>query len=317
MKENFAFVVSDLVDYTNENTGLIASALYKATTIASGIEILAGQKGDVKLNRLAHTLSLQAAACGWSTSGSTTLDQIAVAVCPIDYKEALCPKTLEPKWYGQLMSKGSNPEDFPFAQYIVDNKSDALSSEVEYMFWQGNATGSPAGSGNLALCDGVIQSIKSSGEAGDTTYVSGAASPTVSDIVAKVNLLIAGADEKAYESDDMTLYMSTSLFRTYVSALITANLYNYATNLDAKTGEFYVPGHNIKVVATSGMRTLSTLFMTPASNMVFVTDLLDETEELDMWWSQDNQEIRINGSFKFGAGVYFPALVTHNDSTIA
>jgi len=318
MKQNFAFVVSDLEAYTNENTGLVATALYKATTISAGIEVLPGQKGNILLNRVGHTLSLQAAACGWSASGSTTLDQTPVSVCSIDYKEALCPKTLEPKWYGQLMKNGSNPETFPFAEYIINDKADALSAEVEYMFWQGNATGSPAGSGNLALCDGIIQGIKNSGEAGDTTYVSGAASPVASDVIAKVNLLIAGADERAYEKGDMAIFMSAALYRVYITALITANLFNYAQNLDGSTGELYVPGHDVRVIATSGLRTLTSfMFMSPLSNMVFVTDLLDETEELDMWWSKDNQEVRIAGAFKFGAGVYFPNLVTHNDSTIA
>jgi hypothetical protein len=316
MKENFAFIVSELEDYTNENTGLIAAAVYKAKTIASGIEVLPGQKGNVKLNRVNHTLSLQAAACGWDPSGSTALDQVDVAVNNIDYKESLCPKTLEPKWFGQLMKNGSNPEDFPFSQYIVDTKSEKLSAEIEYMFWQGNETGSPAGTGNLALADGIIQALKNSGEAGDTKYVSGAANPTVSDIVDKVNLLIANSNETAYETEDMTLYMSVALFRTYVTALINENLFNYAQSLDGKSLEFYVPGHNIRVIGTSGLRGLDLMFLTPASNIVFATDLLDETEQLEMWWSRDNQEIRISGSFKFGVGVYFPALVTHNDSDI-
>lgn len=312
MKQDFSLVVSALSDYTNENTGLIADAIYSANTIASGIEVIAGQKGDIELNRLSHSLALQAAACGWNVAGTTTLDNVKVEVCSLDYKEALCPKTLEPKWYGQIMAKGSSPEELPFAQYIIDTKSATLSSEIDYMFWQADTDGS--GSGNLTLCQGMIQFLTDSTER--ATYVSAAASWTASDIVAKVNLLIAGIDERAYDQEDLTLYMSVADFRTYAGALITANLYNYATAIDGPSLQLTVPGHNVTVIGTGGLRGTGIGVLTPRSNMVFVTDLLDETEELDMWFSKDNDEVRIKGSFKFGVGMYFPDLVAHNSATI-
>jgi len=312
-KYDFAFDVSTLSDYTNENTGLIARALYGATTIASGIEVLPGQKGDVKLNKLTHDLYLQAAACGWTVSGGTNLGQVSVEVCPIDYKEALCPKDLEPKWYGQLMARGSDPETFPFAEYIINNKAEALSSQVEYMFWQGDST---FGSGNLALCDGIGAFL--SGATGDV-YVSAAytgGTYTTAGINTAIQALINNVDERVYNANDLAFYMSVANFKIYVNYLISANLYNYAQNVDGKSLKVTIPGHNIEVIATPGLRGTNYMYLTPKSNLVFVTDLLDETEELDMWWSQDNREVRIAGSFKFGVGVYFNEFVVHNNNTL-
>ena len=304
-KLNFAFDVSTLSDYTNENTGLLAKAIYGARTIQSGIEILPGQKGDVKLNKLSHTLTLAAEACGWSVAGGTVLTQASVEVCPIQYEEALCPSTLEPKWYGQIMKAGSTPEELPFEKYIVDTKADTLSSEVEKLFWQGDTTN---GSGNLALCTGMIDYMSGATQSGTKVTMD----LSVGTIVAAVNALIAGADERVYEEDDLAIYMSVSNFRTYVTALINANLYNYANSIDGKSLEIVVPGHNVTIYGTPGLTGTDVVFMTPKSNLVFVTDLLSETETLDLWWSQDNREIRIAGSFKFGVGVYFGEFVTHN-----
>ncbi len=308
-KYDFAWSQS-LTDYTNENTGLIATALYSAPTIASGIEILVGQKGDVKLNTLDHNLYLQSAACGWTVSGDTKLEQVSVSVCSNDYKEALCPKTLEPKWYGQLMAKGSNPETFPFAQYIVENKMGALQAEVDRMFWQADST---FGSGNLALCDGIGSFL--SGATGDVYVAAASGTSTASTINAKVQAMIDGVDERAYTEGDLTLYMSVANFKLYVQYLISANLYNYAQNVAGKTLEVTIPGHDIKVLGVGGLRSTTFMYLTPASNLVFVTDSMDDGD-LDMWYSKDNVEVRLLGSFKFGVGVYFNELMVHNNENL-
>lgn len=313
-KYDFAWSQS-LTDYTNENTGLIAAALYSAPTISSGIEIIPGQKGDIKLNTLDHNLYLQSAACGWTVSGDTLLGQVSVSVCSNDYKEALCPKTLEPKWYGQLMARGSNPETFPFAQYIVENKMGALTAEIDRMFWQADST---FGSGNLALCDGIGAFL--SGATGDV-YVSGSSTAyytggfTTSNIGAAIELMISNVDERAYVAGDLTLYMSVANFKKYVTYLINANLYNYAQAVAGKTLEVTVPGHDIKVIGVGGLRGTDFFYLTPASNLVFVTDSIDDGS-LDMWYSKDNVEVRLLGSFKFGVGVYFNNLVVHNNPNL-
>jgi hypothetical protein len=309
-KYDFSFDVSTLSDFTNENTGLIATALYSAPTIGSGIEILVGQKGDIKLNTLEHDLYLQSSSCGWTVSGDTTLDQVAVSVCSVDYKEALCPKTLEPKWYGQLMAKGSDPETFPFAQFVVDNKMELLKTEVDKMFWTADST---SGTGNAALCDGVASFL---GDNTGSVYVAAASGTSTASIInAKVQALIDGVDERAYTKGDLTLYMSVANFKLYVQYLISANLYNYANNVAGKTLELTIPGHDIKVMGIGGLRGTTFMYLTPASNLVFVTDSLSDGD-LDMWFSKDNDEIRMKGSFKFGVGVYFTDLLVHNNENV-
>ncbi len=314
-KFEFGFNVADLADFTNENTGLVAAAVYSAPTVASGVDIIVGQKGDIKLNTLDHNLYLQSAACGWTVSGDTILEDVDVSVCSVDYKEALCPKTLETKWYGQLMAKGSNPETFPFAQFIVDNKMDVLTAEVDKLIWQGDEDN---GSGNLALCTGIGSFL--SGATGDV-YVSGSSTAyytggfTASNINAAIQLMISNVDERAYVNDDLTLYMSVANFKLYVQYLITANLYNYAQNVEGKTLQATIPGHNIKVIGTGGLRGTDYFYLTPASNIAFVTDSLSDGD-LDMWYSKDNVEIRINGSFKLGVAIYFNPLMVHNNSNL-
>lgn len=307
-KYDFSFNVSALSDYTNENTGLVAKAVKGAKTIGGGIEILPGQKGDVKLNVLSHNLYLQAAACGWTTSGTTTIGQVSVDVCPIDYKEALCPKTLEPKWLGQIMTQGSDPETLPFEKYIIDDKIKNLSSQLEYLFWQGNTA---TGTGNLALCTGLIQSL--SGKS--AVYVAAATGTTAANIIASVNAMVTNIPEEIALENDLTLYMSVANYKLYTAALRLANLYHY-NGEDGTNMTCSIPGTNVTAVATPGLTGLGGLYLTTKSNLVFVTDLLSETEEMKMWYSQDNDEIRIKAGLKFGVGCYFPTFVVHNNSAL-
>jgi len=309
-KYDFAFDVSTLSDYTNENTGLVAKALYSAPTIGSGIEIIPGQKGDVKLNVLDHDIYLQTAACGWTVSGNTNLEQVSVSVCSVDYKEALCPKTLEPKWYGQLMAQGSNPETFPFAQFVVENKTQALTSQVDYMFWQADST---VGTGVLTLCDGIGSFL--SGATGDVYTAAASGTSTASTINTQILAMIDNVDERAYTTNDLTLYMSVAKFKLYVQYLISANLYNYAQSENGKALVTTIPGHNIKVMGVGGLRGVEFMYLTPASNMVFVNDGISDGD-LDMWYSKDNVELRLLGSFKFGVGVYFNDLMVHNNENL-
>jgi hypothetical protein len=313
MKYNFSFDVSALSDYTNENTGLVAKALYSAPTLSSGIEVMVGQKGDVKLNTLDHDISLMAAACGWSVGGSSTnFNQVTVEVDSIDLKEALCAKTLEPKWMSQLMAAGSSPEDFPFSQYVIENKQKALASQVELMFWQGDKTNA---SGNLALSEGIgshLLPVKA-----DLNYVAFGATISVANIEEKVDALIALIPEEIYDEADLTLFMPIGDFKLLMSAYIKNNYFNYNTSEDGKTLSTIIPGHNITVLGTPGLRGTHNWYLTTKSNLVAVTDLLDETEDIKMWYSQDNLEIRLAGSFKIGAGCYFPNLVVTNNPDLA
>ena len=239
------FDVATLSNYTNENTDLVARAIYGAKTIAGGVTVLEGQKGNVKLNKLAHTLALQAAACGWTVSGSTQLTQQAIDICSIDYKEALCPKTLEPLWYGQIMAKGSNPTEIPFAQYIVDTKMKELSAQVELLFWQGNNS---TGTGDLVLCDGLWAFL--SGNTSTPAATNDAVgTPAAGTIIGMVNAMVTAIDERVALEPDLKLYMSVADYKMYTAALRTANLFHY-NGEDGDNMETNVPGTNVTVVAT-------------------------------------------------------------------
>jgi hypothetical protein len=47
------------------------------------------------------------------------------------------------------------------------------------------------------------------------------------------------------------------------------------------------------------------MVLAPASNLIWVTDLVSEEDKIQLWYSQDNQEVRFVANGKLGASYYF------------
>jgi hypothetical protein len=83
---------------------------------------------------------------------------------------------------------------------------------------------------NLNKFDGFVKLIGSSAvEANNTTYYgTPATSITAANVVAIVDALYRAIPSQVVAKDDMTIFMSDSVFRTYTIALKNANMFNYA-----------------------------------------------------------------------------------------
>ena len=301
----FGFDVASLASYTNYIKNVNAKAIYGAATIASGIEVIPGQKGNISLTTLTNDLYLQLSSCGWTVSGNTNLDPVNITLCSLDYKEQLCIKDLEPKWLSQMLKEGNDPTNpIPFIDMIVNSKIDQLKSEVDYIFWQGNTS---TGTGNLVLCNGIEKYLS-----GKTcTYVATASgTTTAANVIAHVNAMVAAIPGELLNATDLVLYMSPADNLIWKQAIISANLYNPDQILPLP----------IEVIPIPGLRGTNKWYLTSKKNIVFVTDLLDETEDLKI---VDNPfgtligYIQIFGSLKMGVGVYFPEFVVTNNPILA
>lgn len=312
-KFDFSFDVTALDDFKNENTGLVNEMLYSPTTIASGIEVIVGQKGDFALNTLSNDVYLTAAACGWNPdpSNAVTFGQQDVALETLDLKQALCPKDLTSKWMSQMMRAGSNPEELPFESYIVEGITSKLAVEIEKMFWQGSKT---TGAGNLALVNGMAEFLDSKG----SVYVAAASGAmTKTNAIDQVDAMVAAIPVEVLERTDLAIYISPADYRTYVSALIASQ---YPVDNESQTKPYgkslMIPGYDVEMIMTGGVPT-SLMYATSKANLVAGTDLMSDAENVEIWYSKDNDEYRVKTTFKIGVGSYFPEFVVHNNPDIA
>jgi hypothetical protein len=299
-----ALNLNGLSAYTNEFAlDLIKEAVLKGRT-TDLVTVQGGIKSAATINRLSTTITAQAGACGWNATGSTVLDQRTITVCDIKINESICLNDLEAYYTQVQMNPGSYNTEIPFEQLFAENKRDQIMALIEDLIWRGNTV---SGSGNLALCDGLVKLFDAGITASNTAqYGTYSTSNVANEIIAKIDEAVTKVNANVIDVDDLHIFMSYPLFRIYAKALRDANLFHY-TGAENQGGDFtlMVPGTNVRAIAVRGLNNVNRFALTPASNIYVGTDLMSDAEDFRLFYSQDNDEVRFLAKWKLGVQVAY------------
>jgi hypothetical protein len=170
---------------------------------------------------------------------------------------------------------------------------------------------------NLKQFDGLLKIIKAAS-------ASTIAATTQADVTTST---IRGIIEDMYskipsnllgQTGDMepVLFMGWDNFRLLITKLTTDNLFHYTTDAGAKTGEITYPGNGLKIKAVHGLDTngetnlpatyQDNMILTYPKNLYFGTDLMNEEETVEVWYSQDDRNVKSLITFKAGTQIAFP-----------
>lgn len=297
-----------LTAYSDENKmDLIKKSVLGGRTL-DYITVQPDIKSSAKINIIDSTLVLQAGACGFTDAGSTALTQRTLAVAPIKVNESICLADLEAYYTQKMMNAGSYNEAIPFEQLYAEEKAAKIAAQIEDLIWKGDT----AGSGNLAMADGFIKLFDSLSGTVIDGNPSVATSITASNVIDLVDDMVALVPADIIDADDIILFVGYDTYRLYATALRNANLfaYNGAENQGEKFTQM-VPGTNVKMVATRGLNGTDKMVLTRASNLYFGTDLLNDAESFEIFYSKDNDEVRFISKWKMGVEVAFPGFVVY------
>ena len=302
-KQEFSYDVSTITGFTDEVGGeLIAKSLVGGTT-AKYANVKVGIKGTQAVNILDSDPVFQAGGCGWNATGTTSFTQIALTTCPESLQEALCPKDLYDTYQSLLLTSGQPEESVPFINQIADLKSKQIQQRVEAKLWQATKTGGDCFDGLKKLF--TDNAVSTSG----STFSATAAYGSAGNPITEVDKLIAALGDDASAREDLVVFMSFANFRLYVQALTKANFFaNYIGGANVMGMEAVHPNTNIKVVPTIGLNGSGMVVIAPANFIVVGFDLMSDTENLNIWYSKDNNELRIRADYNYGV-----ALVTFSD----
>ncbi len=303
-KHNFSFDLSALNTYTDEIGGmLIAESIVKGRT-AELCNIQSGIKGTQALNLLTSTLNVQDGSCGWNSSGSTTYTQRDITVCDKKVNESLCPRDLNSYWQSAFLNAGSYNETVPFEEAIAKLKVEQIKKYVEEQLWR-STTGTS--------CFDGFSTLISTGTTG-VVAVTGAVAITSSNALAEVDKLVELIPNEIADRDDIIIWMSMSNYRKYLINLRTTNYYQDFIVEGDQMSEYVTlhPGTNFRVVGTNGIND-NGVYLGAAEFMVVGVDLMSDEESLDIFYSKDNDEVRVRSNFKIGAQIAYPEyFVTNN-----
>lgn len=294
-------IMTSLTAYVEQRRlPLIAEAVLKARS-ASLFNLQTDIKTSAALNLLETTVEFgDGLTCGWNEAGSQTLSQRILETGNIKINMAYCDKEMLKYWTQYEVRVAAGQKNLPFEEEFIANVVANVKAAVEKAIWQGDKA---SGDANLNKFDGLIKIIEAAAGVNNVTFADGAA---VKEIVANVLTAIPAA---VYQKNDVVIMMGTDMYRQYVNELVAENLFHY--NPGTPIDEVIIPGTNVKVVGLAGLDNTGKVVAGSLSNFFYGTDMVNDEEKFELWYSQDFREFRLAIEFNAGVQIAYPSEIVY------
>ena len=303
-----AFSLASLNTYTEQQRlPLITKAVFSARTAALFTKQV-GIKSAATLNLMDTDAAFQSGtACGWNVagaaSGTTTFTQRTITVAPLKIQEALCPRSLEQYWMQSQLTAGSNYDGVPFEQAFSEQKALRIAEALENAI----RSGSTLVTGLLTILNAASGSTVS----GNTAAVSASVGITTNNVISIFDNIYNRIPQAILTRNDLVIFCGWDVFRTLIGAFkSTASvMYNQVDLQGLADGDIIYPGTNVRVVAVPGLLGYNRLVCSYLGNFFVGSDLLNDEERFELFWSRDNDEVRFQCALKIGVNTAYPDLV--------
>ena len=280
--------------YAGEFAGkYIAAALLSAPTLdKGGITVMPNVKYKQVIKRVSTDGLIKNATCDFDPTSTITLTERILQPESFQINLSLCKSDFRSDW--DAIQMGYSAFDVlpkSFADFLIAHAAEKVAAGMETSIWQGvNATaGEFAGIMTQLLTDA---SLPSGQEVAGTTV-------TAANVITELGKIVDACPAALYGKEDLTLYVSSNIYRAYVRALggfaasgVGANGYdNKGTN--QQLGDVYFDG--VRVFMANGLAN-NTALLAQKSNLYFATGLLNDMNEvkvLDMADIDGSQNVRV------------------------
>jgi hypothetical protein len=278
------------------------SLLYGMENAVSNYRVLPGIKNKTKIATVVFDSVLAEAGCDFNAKDGE-VSAIEIDVCALTSQASVCQYDLEQSWLALEMAKGSN-SDFSvasFMNFFWSQMAKKGHQELAQIMWQGDTTGE----GVLALCDGWLKRLCTSGD-----YINGTV--PVGGFTA-ANILTNGfAQALSLATPEMLVNPANMQFK--VSPDVAAD-YRIATaaqnNITNVTTGLALTYLDIPVVVEYGLPA-NTIILSDYTNFLYCLDAEGDQDNLQIVdFSKTTLDRRIGARADFKAGFY-----TVNDSQI-
>ena len=289
------FIVTSLPAYVQDNRDI----LIKNFALAGGetrrrISVQTGIKKDEHINFLNLTPTFQSGVgCGFNAAGDAALTQRVIETARFKVNMEFCPDTLVGKYAEyQVSINASENASLPFEAYIMEGLTNEIVKKIETTIWQGVK--------GTDLIDGFLTIA---GAESDVVDVVLGGTSAYEDILKVYNAMTENTLEQGGE-----IYVSPAKFRAFLQEMVAKNYYHYNAG-NAEPGEFLLPGSNVKVVRTPGLAGKTNIVGTFPKNMYYGCDLENAAEDIKVWYSDDDDVIKVSAKWNMGVQFAFPGEV--------
>ena len=272
-----------LSDYVKENQGIILKDIVFGNAYGYTIPIMAKQLG-IKTSEKIHPSIVEVilqdvTGCGFDEAGDLKFSERTITTHQKKVNMSFCAEDLKGKFAEYKVRVGANEDALPFEAEILEGVVKSIAKQAEEIVWN------------------------------DLKNAEGVAPLSITDNGAYECILEAYRKMEVEVLEDGIIFVSPAMFRNYVLDLVNKNLYHY-NPANGDLNEIFVPGANVKVRKAIGLQN-NEIFATSPKNMIYGTDFLSNTEEIKVWFSDDDDVYKLKVRFNLGANVAFPDLVTY------
>lgn len=289
-----ATTTSITTTYSGDFAGkYIAAALLSAPTLdKGGITIMPNVKYKQVIKRVGTDGIIKNASCDFDPTSTITLTERILQPESFQVNLQLCKTDFRSDW--DAIQMGYSAFDVlpkSFADFLIAHAAEKVAAGMETSIWQGvNATaGEFAGIMTQLTTDAALPAAQ---EVAGTTV-------TAANVITELGKIVDACPAALYGKEDLTLYVSSNIYRAYVRALggfaasgVGANGYdNKGTN--QQLGDVYFDG--VRVFMANGLAA-NTALLSQKSNLYFATGLLSDMNEvkvLDMGDLDGSQNVRV------------------------
>ena len=283
---------SALSNYVEEHNIPLINQIVLGGSIIQDLTVQPGIKTRARIHYLSTDPTFQdGSACGFNAAGTAALTEREIVTGLVKVNMEFCQKELLGHYAEYLVRISAGAEDLGFEKELVDSIIANIQKKLEVKIFQGRKDGGDQ-------FDGLIKVATDAGVSEDVLTKSDGA-------YANIKQVYMSLPESAIEKG-ATIYVSPATYREFTQELVAKNLFHYAGPVDAYPTEIIFPGTDVKVKKAAGLAGTDYIFAGVSKDWFYGCDLQDANEELKIWYSNDDDVVRIKALWNSGLQVAFP-----------
>ena len=283
---------SALSNYVEEHNMPLINNVVLGSSIVRDMSVQTGIKTKARIHYLSTDPTFQdGSACGFNAAGSAALTEREIETGLIKINYEFCNNELLGKYSEYLVRIAAGAEDLGFEKELMDSIIANIQKKLEKMIFLGDK-------GNSDMFNGLIKVAKDAGVSEDVLTKSDGA-------YANIKSVYMSLPEEVIEKG-ATIYVSPATYREFTQELVAKNLFHYSGPTDAYPTEIIFPGTDVKVKRAAGIAGTDYILAGVPKDWFYGCDLSDANEEIKVWYSNDQDVVRMKVLFNAGVQVAFP-----------
>jgi hypothetical protein len=292
-----AYNLSELTTYVQENRDvIIRNAVLGNGGIRNRMSIQTGIKTKEKLHPFDVSPIFQdGRGCGFSAQGEAKISERELETGIVKVNMEFCPDDLLGKYAEYLVKISATANELPFEQYIIDGVVAAINEGIEKMMFLGDKASEDH---VLKHIDGLVKILKSEEDVTDVAITAGQTA-----YQGILSVYMAMPEEVINKGAE--ILVSPAIFRAFMQDMVKANLFHYNPN-EGTVDSFILPGTDVVVRKEVGLTGSLNVIGTYPKNLYYGTDLENATEDVKVWFSDDDDNYKLKVKWNSGVQVAFP-----------